>query len=95
MRKKWYTHLSAEDRETLSLGLAHGHSIRAMARVGCQADTLRYRISKTPVFGITDGEAEAGVRIDVPCAFFILRRSGKGGYYCADRAQRNPMVGAR
>ena len=33
MRKKCYTHLSAEDRETLSLGLAHGHSLRAMARV--------------------------------------------------------------
>ena len=33
MRKKCYTHLSAEDRETLSLGLAHGHSLRTMARV--------------------------------------------------------------
>jgi transposase, IS30 family len=28
-----YTHLSAEQRETLSLGLAHGHSLRTMARV--------------------------------------------------------------
>ena len=28
-----YTHLSAEDRETLSLGLTHGHSLRTMARV--------------------------------------------------------------
>ncbi len=28
-----YTHLSAEDRETLSLGLAHGHSLRRMANV--------------------------------------------------------------
>jgi len=28
-----YTHLSAEDRETLSLGLAQGHSLRRMARV--------------------------------------------------------------
>jgi len=25
--------MSAEDRETLSLGLAHGHSLRMMARV--------------------------------------------------------------
>ena len=41
MRKKCYTHLSAEDRETLSLGLAHGHSLRAMARVlGCAPSTL-------------------------------------------------------
>jgi IS30 family transposase len=33
MPKNCYTHLSAEDRETLSLGLAHGHSLRMMARV--------------------------------------------------------------
>jgi transposase, IS30 family len=28
-----YTHLSAEERETLSLGLTHGHSVRTMAKV--------------------------------------------------------------
>jgi len=33
MPTKCYTHLSAEDRETLSLGLAHGHSLRRMACV--------------------------------------------------------------
>ena len=33
MPKQCYTHLSAEDRETLSLGLTHGHSLRTMARV--------------------------------------------------------------
>lgn len=33
MTTRCYTHLSAEDRETLSLGLAHGHSLRTMARV--------------------------------------------------------------
>ena len=33
MPKKCYTHLSAEDRETLSLGLAQGQSLRMMARV--------------------------------------------------------------
>lgn len=33
MRKHCYTHLSAEDRETLSLGLTHGHSLRTMARI--------------------------------------------------------------
>ena len=33
MPKKCYTHLSAEDRETLSLGLTHGPSLRMMARV--------------------------------------------------------------
>ncbi|TKS61878.1 MAG: IS30 family transposase [Nitrospira sp.] len=33
MPKICYTHLSAEDRETLSLGLAHGQSLRTMASV--------------------------------------------------------------
>jgi hypothetical protein len=28
-----YNHLSADEREAVSLGLAHGHSLRAMARV--------------------------------------------------------------
>lgn len=33
MPTKCYAHLSAEDRETLSLGLAQGHSLRRMANV--------------------------------------------------------------
>ena len=33
MATRSYRHMSAEDRETLSLGLAHGHSLRMMARV--------------------------------------------------------------
>ena len=33
MRKQCYTHLSIEERETLSLGLAQGYSLRTMARV--------------------------------------------------------------
>ena len=33
MRKQYYTHLSTEDRETLSLGLAHSHSLRTRATV--------------------------------------------------------------
>ena len=33
MSKRSYRHMSAEDRETLSVGLAHGHSLRTMARV--------------------------------------------------------------
>lgn len=31
MKKKSYTHMSVEERETLSLGLAQGHSLRTMA----------------------------------------------------------------
>ena len=45
MRKKCYTHLSAEDRETLSLGLAHGHSLRAMAKVWGRAPSTMSRES--------------------------------------------------
>ena len=33
MRKQCYTHLSIEEREALSLGLAQGYSLRTMARV--------------------------------------------------------------
>ena len=33
MLTRGYTHLSAEERETLSLGLAHGQSLRTMATV--------------------------------------------------------------
>jgi transposase, IS30 family len=33
MATRSYRHMSAEDRETVSLGLAHGHSVRMMARV--------------------------------------------------------------
>ena len=33
MPKRSYRHMSAEDRETLSVGLAHGHSLRTMASV--------------------------------------------------------------
>ena len=33
MSTRSYRHMTAEERETLSLGLAHGHSLRTMARV--------------------------------------------------------------
>ncbi len=33
MRTRLYRHLSAEERETVSLGLTHGHSLRTMARI--------------------------------------------------------------
>ena len=33
MRTRSYRHMSAEERETLSLGLTHGHSLRMMATV--------------------------------------------------------------
>ena len=33
MRTRSYRHMSPDERETLSLGLARGHSLRTMARV--------------------------------------------------------------
>ena len=33
MRTRSYRHMSPEERETLSLGLTHGHSLRTMAKV--------------------------------------------------------------
>ena len=33
MPKKCYIHMSVEERETLSLGLAQGHSVRTMVTV--------------------------------------------------------------
>ena len=33
MHTRSYRHLSADERETLSLGLAYGHSVRTMAKV--------------------------------------------------------------
>ena len=43
MTKRCYTHLSAEDRETLSLGLTQGESLRALARVVGRASSTLYR----------------------------------------------------
>ena len=45
MRKQYYTHLSAEDRETLSLGLTHSHSLRTMATVLGRAPSIVSRES--------------------------------------------------
>ena len=45
MRKQYYTHLSAEDREPLSLGLTHSHSLRTMATVLGRAPSIVSRES--------------------------------------------------
>ena len=43
MTKRCYTHLSAEDRETLSLGLTQGTSLRALAQVLGRAPSILSR----------------------------------------------------
>jgi hypothetical protein len=42
MPKRSYRHISAEDRETMSLGLTHGHSLRTMAKVLGRAPSTGY-----------------------------------------------------
>ena len=52
MSKQYDTHLSAEDRETLSLGLAQGQSLRMMARVlGRAPSTVSRELARTTTRG--------------------------------------------
>lgn len=52
MSKARYTHLSAEERETLSLGLAQGHSLRAMAAaLGRAPSTLSREVARNTARG--------------------------------------------
>lgn len=47
MHTRAYRHLSAEERETLSLGLTHGHSLRTMARIlGRAPSTLSREVAR-------------------------------------------------
>ena len=55
MRTKSYRHLSAEERETLSLGLAHGHSLRTMALVlGRAPSTVSREVARNVTRGRPD-----------------------------------------
>ena len=52
MQTRSYRHMSAEDCETLSLGLAHGHSLRMMARVlGCAPSTVSREVARNVTRG--------------------------------------------
>ena len=52
MHTRSYRHLSAEERETVSLGLARGHSIRAMARIlGRAPSTVSRELSRNATRG--------------------------------------------
>jgi hypothetical protein len=54
MRTRSYTHMSPEERETLSLGLARGHSLRTMARLLVRApSTLSREYARTTTRGST------------------------------------------
>ncbi len=52
MTKRCYTHLSADERETMSLGLAQGQSLRMLARLLVRApSTLSREYARTPPRG--------------------------------------------
>jgi len=71
MTTRCYTHLSAEDRETLSLGLTHGHSLRAMANVLGRApstvsrESARNRVRGQPYRACT-AQTQAAARARQP-----------------------------
>ncbi len=71
MLTRSYRHMSAEDRETLSLGLAQGHSLRTMARVLGRAPST---VSRESARNTTRGRPYRGkfqdrcrVSISSPC----------------------------
>jgi transposase, IS30 family len=52
MHTRSYRHLSADERETLSLGSAHGHSVRTMARVlGRAPSTVSREVARNATRG--------------------------------------------
>ncbi len=52
MHTRSYRHLTAEERETMSLGLAHGQSLRAMARIlGRAPSTLSREVTRNTTRG--------------------------------------------
>ena len=52
MDTRFYRHLTAEERETVSLGLAYGHSLRALARLlGRAPSTLSREVARNTIRG--------------------------------------------
>lgn len=52
MHTRSYRHVTAEERETLSLGLAYGHSLRTMARIlGRAPSTLSREVARNAIRG--------------------------------------------
>ncbi len=61
MPKTGYTHLSAEEREPMSLGLAHGHSPRTMASV--VVGQIPSTVSRELVRNAARGRSYRGCRV--------------------------------
>ena len=63
MRTRSYRHMSAEERETLSLGLARGHSLRMMATVlGRAPSTVSRELARNTTRGRPDRACTAQVQ---------------------------------
>ena len=62
MRTKCYTHLSADERETMSLGLSQGQSLRMLARLLVRApSTLSREYARTTTRGHSKAKALCGI----------------------------------
>lgn len=71
MHTRAYTHLSAEERETLSLGLTHGHLLRTMARIlGRAPSTVSREVARNTTRGCPyracTAQRHAGIRAHHP-----------------------------
>lgn len=71
MRTRCYQHMRAEERETLSLGLAHGHSLRTMARIlGRAPSTVTREVARNTPRGCPyracTAQRHAGIRAHHP-----------------------------
>jgi IS30 family transposase len=52
MHTRWYRQLSADERKTVSLGLARGHSLRVLVRlVGRSPSTGSHEVARTVTRG--------------------------------------------
>lgn len=71
MQTRAYRHLTAEERETVSLGLAQGHSLRAMARsLGRAPSTLSRELARNRAphhpYRACTAQAQAATRAQQP-----------------------------
>ncbi len=92
MPTKGYTHLSAEDRETMSLGLAQGHSLRRRARVlGRSPRTIRRESARNAPRGhpyrACTAQVRAGARACQPRRSRKLLEPWRWQYVQTPRAQ--------
>ena len=93
MTTRCYRHLRAEERETLSLGLAHGPSLRAMASVlGRAPSTVSREVGRNtsrghPSYRASTAQTQAAARARQPRRPLKLADPWLGGYVRAQLTQ--------